>query len=73
MFCEITINHTSLNRFYGCINMLCIYICAIICWQWTVKWLLCTFLSMWKYISDLKVAYCGENVLIHWKKSVTEL
>lgn len=66
MFWKIAINHTSFNRFYWCVYMLCMYICAISCWQWAVKWLLRTLLSIWVWISELNLAYCRGNVLIHW-------
>lgn len=59
-----------LYGFYWCICMLCMYICAISCWQWTVKWLLHTLLSTWVWISELNLAYCRGNVLIHWQKCV---
>lgn len=50
--------------------MLCMYICAISCWQWAVKWLLRTLLSIWVWISELNLDYCWGNVQIHWQKSV---
>lgn len=50
--------------------MLCMYICAISCWQWAVKWLLRTLLSIWVWIPELNLGYCRGNVLIHWQKIV---
>lgn len=70
MFCERVINHKSFNRFYWCIYMLCMYIGAISCWRWAVKWLLRTLLSIWEWISELNLAHCRGNVLIHQQKSV---
>lgn len=70
MFWEIAINHTSSNRFYWSVYMLCMYICAISCWQWAVKWLLHTLLSICVWISAFNLAYCRGNVLMHWQKSV---
>lgn len=70
MVWEIAISHTSLNRFYWCVYMLCVYICAISCWQWAVKWLLHTLLSIWVWISELNLGCCRGNVLIHWQKIV---
>lgn len=70
MFFDIAINQISFNRFYWCVYMLCVYICAISCWRWAVKWLLHTLVSIWEWISELNLAYCRGNGLIHRQKSV---